>query len=50
MTAGQVPAIWEEDELGFAAEMMGWSSTRHLPVIRDGKVVGVLSEGDLLVH
>lgn len=37
-----------EDPLGLAAQMMLWAGVRHLPVVREGAVVGVLSERDIL--
>jgi CBS domain-containing protein len=39
-----------DDDLGLAAQILLWSGVRHLPVVRRGEVVGVLSERDLLHH
>lgn len=33
-----------------AIEMMQENGVRHLPVVRDGKVIGIVSERDLLLH
>jgi acetoin utilization protein AcuB len=38
----------EDDDLGLATQMMLWSGARHLPVVRDTRVLGVLSERDIL--
>jgi CBS domain-containing protein len=38
----------EDDDLGLASQMMLWSGARHLPVVRETRVVGVLSERDIL--
>jgi predicted transcriptional regulator len=40
----------EDDRLALAAQMMLWARIRHLPVVRDGRIVGVLSERDILVR
>jgi len=34
--------------LRLATQMMLWSSVRHLPVVTDGKLVGIVSDRDLL--
>src|SRR5689334_8159349 len=40
----------EDDNLALSAQMMLWGRVRHLPVVRKGEVVGVLSERDILVR
>lgn len=44
----RVSAIEENDSLSLAHQLMLWSGIRHLPVVRDGQVVGLLSDRDLL--
>jgi CBS-domain-containing membrane protein len=39
--------IGPEQDLVFANSLMSWSNVRHLPVVRDGALVGVLSDRDL---
>lgn len=46
----QVMTIREDDDLALASQMIAWSGVRHLPVVRDGRVVGVLSERDIFRH
>jgi len=43
-----VATITPSDSLGLAMQTMLWASVRHLPVLDRGKVVGVLSERDIL--
>lgn len=40
--------IYETDSLGHAQQTMTRSHIRHLPVVSDGKLVGMLSERDIL--
>jgi CBS domain-containing protein len=40
----------EADRLATAAQKMVWGRLRHLPVLRDDDVVGVLSERDILAR
>ncbi len=40
--------VEETDSLSLAAQMMAWGTVRHLPVTREGRLVGVLSERDVL--
>ena len=40
----------DSDTLSVAQQAMLWMEVRHLPVMHDGEVVGVLSERDLLRH
>jgi acetoin utilization protein AcuB len=48
MTTDNVSTIGEDESLAAAAHRMTWTSCRHLPVVKDREVVGVLSERDLL--
>lgn len=43
-----VMTIGEEDDLGLARQMMVWGGVRHLPVMRQERLVGVISERDIL--
>ncbi len=47
MTA-KVTTVAPSDDLAFAMQLMLWGGVRHLPVIDDGKLVGILSDHDLL--
>lgn len=40
----------EEDELAYALQVMIANAIRHLPVVEEGRVVGVLSEHDVLIQ
>ncbi len=42
------PVVESTDTLAMAKQMMLWSACRYLPVLDDGKLVGVLSEHDIL--
>ena len=48
MTTDNVTTVGEDESLAAAAHRMTWASCRHLPVVRDREVAGVLSERDLL--
>lgn len=48
MRTRNLVSVRPDDELTVAAQIMRWASVRHLPVLRDGEVVGVLTERDLL--
>ena len=48
MTTDNVSTVGESDSLAAAAHRMTWTPCRHLPVVKDREVVGVLSERDLL--
>lgn len=43
-----VTTVDEEDDLALALQILLWSGFRHLPVLRRGEVVGVLSEHDVV--
>jgi CBS domain-containing protein len=46
MTRSNLVTVTEQDALDLALELMTASSVRHLPVLADRKVVGVLTEGN----
>lgn len=48
MTTDNLLQTGEDDSLAAAAHKMTWARCRHLPVVRDGEVVGVISERDIL--
>ena len=48
MTTDDLLTIGEDDSLAAAAHKMTWAHCRHLPVVRNHEVVGVLSERDIL--
>ena len=48
MTTDNLLTIGEDDSLAAAAHKMTWAHCRHLPVVRNHEVVGVLSERDIL--
>jgi CBS domain-containing protein len=45
-----VISLGEGDSLERAAELMRVANVRHLPVVRDGLLVGVVSQRDVLRH
>lgn len=45
---GPAITIREDDELGLALQVMAGGDVRHLPVVSGDRVLGVLSERDLL--
>ena len=45
-----VSTVIEYDTLGVAHQVMLWHGIRHLPVVRAGRVVGLLSERNVLAH
>ena len=42
--------VYPDDDLIVARDMMVWSGIRHLPVLSQGKLVGVLTERDVLAY
>jgi CBS domain-containing protein len=50
MRTRNLVSVRPEDDLTVAAQIMRWAGVRHLPVLDDGTVVGVLTERDLLRH
>jgi CBS domain-containing protein len=48
MTTDNLLTIGEDDSLAAAAHRMTWAPCRHLPVVRDRQVVGVISDRDIL--
>ncbi len=44
----QILTVKPDDDVGTAEQMMAWASVRHLPVVRDGRLVGVITERDVL--
>lgn len=48
MVGGPVLSVEQDDDIATAVDRMVWSGVRHLPVMEQGRVVGVLSESDLL--
>jgi CBS domain-containing protein len=50
LMAGPPVTIAEADDVALGLQIMAWGDLRHLPVVRDGRLVGVVSERDLLTH
>jgi CBS domain-containing protein len=50
MRTRNLVSVRADDDLAVAAQIMRWAGVRHLPVLDDGTVVGVLTERDLLRH
>jgi acetoin utilization protein AcuB len=48
--SNNVVSIRHDDSLALAAQTMAWMGLRHLPVIHEGRLAGVLSERDILRH
>lgn len=46
----QVVTIGEDDPLALAMQLMVWNGVRHLPVVRHGRVVGMISDRDVLAR
>ncbi|HEY8430391.1 MAG TPA: CBS domain-containing protein [Sandaracinaceae bacterium] len=47
---GEVVTIGEDEPLALALQLMAWNGIRHLPVVRDARVVGMLSDRDVLAN
>ena len=43
-----VATVSEDETLALARQLMLWRRVRHLPVVRAGRLIGILSERDLL--
>lgn len=50
MKTRNLVSVAPDDELAVAAHIMRWAGVRHLPVVDARRVVGVITEGDLLRH
>jgi CBS domain-containing protein len=48
MRTRNLVSVRPDDALTVAGQIMRWAGVRHLPVLRDGEVVGVVTERDLL--
>jgi CBS domain-containing protein len=48
MTSANLTVARAGDDLALVAQIMLWTNARHLPVLRDGRVVGVISARDLV--
>lgn len=42
--------VAENDDLALALQLMLWNGVRHLPVLRDGRLIGLLSEREILAR
>ena len=40
--------IGAEDDIALAVQLMEWGDVRHLPVVRDDHLVGIVSQRDIL--
>lgn len=50
MTSRRVLTLGEEDSVGLALQVMAWSGVRHLPVVHDGEVVGIVTDRDVALR
>jgi CBS domain-containing protein len=50
MRTRNLVSVRPDDDLSMAGQIMRWAGVRHLPVVEDGAVVGVLTARDLLRH
>lgn len=50
LVRGDVITIGEDEPVALALQLMAWNGVRHLPVVRDARVVGMLSERDVLAR
>jgi CBS domain-containing protein len=48
MTIHNLVTVRPDDPIYIAAQLMLWAGVRHLPIIKDTRVVGVVSEADIL--
>jgi CBS domain-containing protein/uncharacterized OsmC-like protein len=48
MTAQPLVIVGPDDDLDLAGQRMAWTRVRHLPVLEDGALVGILSERDYI--
>ena len=46
----RLTTIGPHQQLSFAHSLMMWSNVRHLPVMQDGALLGILSDRDLLAY
>jgi CBS domain-containing protein len=50
MRTRNLVSVRPDDDLAVAAQILRWAGVRHLPVVEDDRVVGVLTARDLLRH
>src|SRR5690349_21734537 len=50
MRTRNLVSVRPDDELMVASQIMRWAGVRHLPVVENERVVGVLTARDLLRH
>jgi len=50
LCSGEVVAVGPEDEVSRAVRVMRQRAVRRLPVVSDGRLVGVISLGDLAIE
>lgn len=48
MTPAPLVVMGPDDDLARAGQTMAWTRVRHVPVIEDGALVGILSERDIV--
>lgn len=48
MTTRRIVSVGADDDIALAVRLMRWARVRHLPVLRDGALVGVFTERDYL--
>lgn len=48
--SAKVQTVGEEDDLELALQVMLWCGFRHVPVVRKGELVGILSHRDVLAE
>lgn len=46
----RVHTVRDDDDVQLAAQLMLWNGIRHVPVLRDGEVVGVVSDHDVALR